>query len=65
MTLGIAFRGTEGIVLAADSRVTITAEKDLGGGQKAHIPATFDNAVRRIVSSFDQPVVGFGSSRAL
>lgn len=41
MSLGIALKGSEGIVLAADSRVTITAER-----AKMIIPATYDNATK-------------------
>ena len=51
MSLGIAFKGTEGIVLAADSRVTLMATlpnlapKNPTEPQQVYIvPATFDNA---------------------
>lgn len=43
MSLGIAFKGAEGIVLAADSRVTLTAKI---AGQNLQIPATYDNATK-------------------
>lgn len=43
MSLGIVFKGPEGIVLAADSRVTLTAQVE---GQGLVIPATFDNATK-------------------
>lgn len=55
MSLGIAFKGAEGIVLAADSRVTLMAMMLAGpqvpgqqapGQQAAAIPATFDNATK-------------------
>jgi hypothetical protein len=51
MSLGIAFKGAEGIVLAADSRVTLHNVIDIPGAapgtvQKALIPATFDNATK-------------------
>jgi hypothetical protein len=47
MSLGIAFKGAEGIVLAADSRVTLTSLMDIpGSNQKAILPSTFD-LVRR------------------
>jgi hypothetical protein len=51
MSLGIAFKGAEGIVLAADSRVTLNNVVDIPGAagqavQKALIPATFDNATK-------------------
>lgn len=45
MSLGIAFKGPEGIVLAADSRVTLTAEMQRGG-EKIMLPATYDNATK-------------------
>ena len=45
MSLGIAFKGPEGIVLAADSRVTLTAEMQRGE-EKMVFPATFDNATK-------------------
>lgn len=47
MSLGIAFKGSEGVVLAADSRVTLTVP--LAGaapGQTFLLPATFDNATK-------------------
>ena len=45
MSLGIAFKGPEGIVLAADSRVTLTAEMQRGR-EKMMLPATYDNATK-------------------
>jgi len=45
MSLGIAFKGPEGIVLAADSRVTLTAEME-NAGIKYLLPSTFDNATK-------------------
>lgn len=45
MSLGIAFKGPEGIVLAADSRVTLTAEVQQPQG-KMFLPSTFDNATK-------------------
>ena len=55
MSLGIAFKGTEGIVLAADSRVTLLAGVQLPGlkvpaGTNLIVPATFDNATKLIGS---------------
>jgi hypothetical protein len=45
MSLGIVFKGPEGIVLAADSRVTLNAEiKNIEG--RLLLPATFDNATK-------------------
>ena len=48
MSLGIAFKGAEGVVLAADSRVTLMAEKTQPGpaGVRFVLPATFDNATK-------------------
>jgi hypothetical protein len=46
LSLGIAFKGPEGIVLAADSRVTLTAEMQQAGGQPMVLPSTYDNATK-------------------
>jgi len=47
MSLGIAFKGPEGIVLAADSRVTLTAQLQQPGGQpNMLLPSTYDNATK-------------------
>jgi len=54
MSLGIAFKGAEGIVLAADSRVTLFAQTP---DQKMQIPASFDNATKLLRVS-DQNYVG-------
>lgn len=45
MSLGIAFKSPEGIVLAADSRVTLNMEIHKGP-EKTIIPSTFDNATK-------------------
>ncbi|MFC1935738.1 hypothetical protein ACFLX9_03130 [Chloroflexota bacterium] len=45
MSLGIAFKGPEGIVLAADSRVTLTASRQTGQVTET-LPAYFDNATK-------------------
>jgi len=45
MSLGIAFKGAEGVVLAADSRVTLTTMTAGPMGAVA-IPSTFDNATK-------------------
>lgn len=45
MSLGIAFKGPEGLVLAADSRVTLNASRTVGA-QTLIIPATFDYATK-------------------
>lgn len=46
MSLGIAFKGPEGIVLAADSRVTLTGEMQLPGQPVTILPSTYDNATK-------------------
>ncbi len=46
MSLGIAFKGPEGIVLAADSRVTLTAKRQLSPTENLVLPSTFDNATK-------------------
>lgn len=49
MSLGIAFKGPEGIVLAADSRVTLHVQVQVQApqqGQTLLLPATFDNATK-------------------
>jgi len=45
MSLGIAFKGPEGIVLAADSRATLNAQIQTPQGLML-LPATFDNATK-------------------
>lgn len=64
MSLGIAFKGPEGIVLAADSRVTLTAQiqpsqPQLGQTQPQTmlLPATYDNATK-LLEVNRQPDVG-------
>lgn len=58
-SLGIAFKGPEGIVLAADSRVTLHAAPP---GQNLMIPATFDNATKllRVTGQDFAGVVTYG-----
>ena len=46
MSLGIVFKGPEGIVIAADSRVTLHAELKQPDGQILILPSTFDNATK-------------------
>jgi len=46
MSLGIAFKGPEGIVLAADSRVTLNNAFAQPNGQTMLIASTFDNATK-------------------
>ena len=45
MSLGIVFKGPEGIVLAVDSRVTLNAEQRKGNVSIV-LPATYDNATK-------------------
>jgi hypothetical protein len=48
VSLGIAIKGSEGVVLAADSRVTLfnQVQNPLTPGQALVIPASFDNATK-------------------
>jgi 20S proteasome alpha/beta subunit len=46
MTLAIAVKGTEGIVLAVDSRVTLQIVTPRPQGANTVIPATYDNATK-------------------
>jgi hypothetical protein len=46
VSLGIAFKGPEGIVLAADSRVTLSGQLQGPQNQIVLVPATFDNATK-------------------
>ncbi len=47
MTLAVVFKGSEGLVLAADSRVTIQAiTQPAGAPHPLVIPATYDNATK-------------------
>ena len=53
MSLGIAFKGPEGLVLAADSRVTLLAQLQgvtVPAGGNVMVPATFDNAIKLLSS---------------
>lgn len=62
MSLGIVFKGPEGIVLAADSRVTLNAEIQNTEG-KIILPATFDNATKllRVAGQDFVGVVTYGA----
>ncbi len=57
MSLAIAFKGPEGIVLAADSRVTLNAVVIGPNQQQAILPATFDNA-SKLLHLPSQPHIG-------
>lgn len=46
MSLAIVFKGSEGVVLSADSRVTLTVPVKDGAGKDWLVPATFDNATK-------------------
>jgi hypothetical protein len=46
MSLGIALKGPEGIVLAADSRVTLFSQMQMPNQPQMLIPASFDNATK-------------------
>lgn len=46
MSLGIVFKGPEGIVLAADSRVTLNLEIPLIDGKIRVFSSTYDNAIK-------------------
>ena len=46
MSLGIAFKGAEGIVLAVDSRVTLTATNDDDPSSQEVLQGYYDNAVK-------------------
>jgi hypothetical protein len=59
VSLGIAIKGPEGIVLAADSRVTLFNQlpNPQSPGQTLIIPATFDNATK-LLKVTEQDFVG-------
>jgi hypothetical protein len=47
MTLAVAFKGSEGMVLAADSRVTLQARTKLPGApHDLLVSASYDNATK-------------------
>ncbi len=46
MTLGIVFKGPEGLVLAVDSRVTLNTQVTGSNGEQFIIPSTYDNATK-------------------
>ncbi len=53
MSLGIVVKGSEGLVLAADSRVTLTAQMAQPDGAMLHLPVNFDNATKLL--TFAEP----------
>lgn len=62
MSLGIIFKGTEGIVLAADSRVTLTTQGNQPNGMPILLQSNYDNAskVLRVNGQNHVGVVTFG-----
>lgn len=56
MSLGIVIKGPEGLVLAAESRLTLTAHLPEGAGK---IPVHFDNATKLL--SFSEPNQSVGA----
>lgn len=71
MSLGIAFKGPEGIVLAADSRVTLTATSDISGHREI-THSYYDNATKLLrvngqdfvgAVTYGQGAIGGGSPR--
>lgn len=54
MSLGIAVKGTEGIVLAADSRVSVHAEREALNGERVEFDVDFDNTNKLLRFSEDQ-----------
>ena len=71
MSLGIAFKGPEGIVLAADSRVTLTATSD-NSGHREITHSYYDNATKLLrvngqdfvgAVTYGQGAIGGGSPR--
>lgn len=63
MSLGIAIKGPEGLVLAADSRVTMFTQVPTGPGQPLLIASTFDHATKllRTQSARHVAAVTFGA----
>lgn len=48
MSLGIVLKGTEGVVLAADSRITVSAKRQLPNGEVQPFTVNYDNAKKLI-----------------
>lgn len=53
MSLGIVVKGTEGLVLAADSRVTVRGERSLPQGEPQTVTVNYDNA-KKVISFSDE-----------
>lgn len=58
MSLGIVVKGSEGVVLAADSRVTLTAQVPQPTGAILHLPVNFDNATKLLTFAEPNNYVG-------
>lgn len=58
MSLGIVVKGSEGIVLAADSRVTLTAQIPQPNGVVLHLPVNFDNATKLLTFAKPHNYIG-------
>ncbi|MBI3649787.1 MAG: hypothetical protein HY231_01925 [Acidobacteria bacterium] len=58
MSLGIVVKGSEGVVLAADSRVTLTAQMSQPDGTVLHLPVNFDNATKLLTFAKPNNFIG-------
>jgi len=58
MSLGIVIKGTEGVVLAADSRVTLTTIETPVAGKEIHRNVNFDNATKMLIFREPNEFVG-------
>lgn len=58
MSLGIVVKGSEGLVLAADSRVTLTAQIPQPNGAMLHLPVNFDNATKLLTFADPHQYIG-------
>lgn len=72
MSLGIVLKGSEGVVLAADSRVTLFSQILVPGKPPLVLPASFDNATKILrvegvdsvgVVTYGQGAIGVGQPR--
>jgi 20S proteasome alpha/beta subunit len=58
MSLGIVVKGAEGVVLAADSRVTLTAQMPQSNGTIFNLPVNFDNATKLLTFAKPNNYIG-------
>jgi 20S proteasome alpha/beta subunit len=58
MSLGIVVKGSEGLVLAADSRVILTAQMPQANGAILHLPVNFDNATKLLTFAAPNNFIG-------